>query len=161
MCLCKTILSNFIRLPSICLAALKAPCDWVKGCLMSVSYIYIHILVILFWNLMFAFLFLAILEASMMTLQEGQLLLDRIRKVALSSDVQNRHCTTSGCYPIEQLLLQLQDKKYRLEELWLQRLHQLKQHIQLLTIKEEAEKVSCGVYRDCMLGLIVFRLNLN
>lgn len=85
-----------------------------------------------------------VLEASMTTLQEGQLLLDRIRRMALCADVQNRHATTSGCFYIEQLLLNLQDRKRRLEELWLQRKIQLEQCIQLLLLDQDAGKVSAN-----------------
>jgi len=83
-----------------------------------------------------------ILESSMHTLQEGQALLDRIREMGMHADVQNRHATTAACYGIEQLLEQLQDRRRRLEDLWLQRKIKLEQHLQLLLLDLEINKVS-------------------
>ena len=45
-----------------------------------------------------------ILESSMQTLQEGQLLLDRIRQMGMHADVQNRHATTAACYGKESVI---------------------------------------------------------
>jgi hypothetical protein len=84
----------------------------------------------------------SILEASMMTLQEGQLLLDRIREMGLNADVQNRHATTAACYGIEYLLELLQDRRRQLEDLWLQRKVKLEQCLQLLLLDQEVNKVS-------------------
>jgi len=78
----------------------------------------------------------------MTTLQEGQLLLERIRKMATCADVQNRHATTSACYGIEQLLLRLQDRKRRLEELWYTRKQQLSKCIQMLQLEQQVIEVS-------------------
>jgi hypothetical protein len=86
-----------------------------------------------------------ILEASMSTLQEGQLLLDRIREMGVHADVQNRHATTAACYGIEHLLELLQDRRRHLEELWLQRKVRLEQCLQLLLLDQEVNKVM----RDC------------
>ena len=83
-----------------------------------------------------------ILEASMSTLQEGQLLLDRIREMGVHADVQNRHATTAACYGIEHLLELLQDRRRHLEELWLQRKVRLEQCLQLLLLDQEVNKVS-------------------
>jgi len=84
----------------------------------------------------------AILEASMSTLQEGQLLLERIREMGVHADVQNRHATTAACYGIEHLLELLQDRRRHLEELWLQRRIRLEQCLQLLLLDHEVGKVS-------------------
>ena len=83
----------------------------------------------------------AILEASMSTLQEGQLLLERIREMGVHADVQNRHATTAACYGIEHLLELLQDRRRHLEELWLQRRIRLEQCLQLLLLDQEVGKV--------------------
>ena len=81
----------------------------------------------------------------MSTLQEGQLLLDRIREMGVHADVQNRHATTAACYGIEHLLELLQDRRRHLEELWLQRKVRLEQCLQLLLLDQEVNKVM----RDC------------
>jgi len=83
-----------------------------------------------------------VLEASMNTLQEGQLLLERIRKMATCADVSNRHATTSACYGIEQQLLRLQDRKRRLEELWFARRQQLTLCIQMLLVEQKAAEIT-------------------
>ena len=77
----------------------------------------------------------------MNTLQEGQLLLERIRKMAQCADVQNRHATTSACYGIEQQLLRLQDRKRKLEQLWFARRQQLTLCIQMLLVEQKAAEV--------------------
>lgn len=87
-------------------------------------------------------MFTGVLESCMATLQEGQLLLERIRRMALCADVQNRHATTSACYAIEQLLQVLQDKKRRIDELWVRRKVQLEQCIQMFLLQQEGDKVS-------------------
>jgi len=84
----------------------------------------------------------SILESSMLTLQEGQLLLDRIREMGLHADVQNRHATTAACYGIEYLLELLQDRRRQLEDLWLLRKIKLEQGLQLLLLDQEVNKVS-------------------
>ena len=78
----------------------------------------------------------------MSTLQEGQSLLDRIREMGMRADVQNRHATTAACYGIEHLLELLQDRRRRLEELWVQRRVKLEQCLQLLLLDTEVNKVS-------------------
>ena len=85
-----------------------------------------------------------ILEASMSTLQEGQLLLERIREMGVHADVQNRHATTAACYGIEHLLELLQDRRRHLEELWLQRRIRLEQCLQMLLLDHEVNKVKCS-----------------
>jgi len=77
----------------------------------------------------------------MSTLQEGQLLLERIREMGVHADVQNRHATTAACYGIEHLLELLQDRRRHLEELWLQRRIRLEQCLQLLLLDHEVGKV--------------------
>lgn len=77
----------------------------------------------------------------MSTLQEGQLLLERIRKVALCAGVQSRHATTSACHAIERLLQLLQDKWRRLDELWYRRWIQLQQCVQMAQVDQEGAKV--------------------
>ncbi|ESO07120.1 hypothetical protein HELRODRAFT_191066 [Helobdella robusta] len=89
----------------------------------------------------------AVLEASMMTLQEGQQLLDKIRKAALETSSgsgwsQQRHATTSGCYYIEQLLINLRFRKLRLDELWNQRRIQLEQCVKFMILKEDVAKIT-------------------
>jgi len=83
-----------------------------------------------------------VLEASMATLQEGQSLLERIRKAALLCTYSTaRHATTSACYAIERLLQLLRDKWRKLEELWIRRLLQLQQCLQLALADQEATRV--------------------
>ncbi len=78
----------------------------------------------------------------MSTLTEGQTLIDRIREMGMHADVQNRHATTAACFGIEQLLEMLQDRRRRLEELWLQRKIKLEQTLQLLLLDQEVNKVA-------------------
>ena len=78
----------------------------------------------------------------MATLQEGQSLLDRIRKAALLCTYSTaRHATTSACYAIERLLQLLRDKWRKLDELWMRRLVQLQQCLQLALADHEATRV--------------------
>jgi len=85
---------------------------------------------------------LDVLEASMATLQEGQTLLERIRKAALLCTYSTaRHATTSACYAIERLLQLLRDKWRKLDELWMRRLLQLQQCLQLGLADQEATRV--------------------
>jgi len=78
----------------------------------------------------------------MSTLQEGQTLLERIRKAALLCTYSTaRHATTSACYAIERLLQMLRDKWRKLEELWIRRLLQLQQCLQLALADQEATRV--------------------
>jgi len=82
----------------------------------------------------------------MATLQEGQSLLDRIRKAALLCTYSTaRHATTSACYAIERLLQLLRDKWRKLDELWMRRLVQLQQCLQLALADHEATRVSQSI----------------
>jgi len=105
----------------------------------------------------------AILEASMSTLQEGQLLLERIREMGVHADVQNRHATTAACYGIEHLLELLQDRRRHLEELWLQRRIRLEQCLQLLLLDQEVGKVSAalGCYVSVSLSVCLSFIGLR
>ena len=78
----------------------------------------------------------------MATLQEGQTLLERIRKAALLCTYSTaRHATTSACHAIERLLQLLRDKWRKLDELWVRRLLQLQQCLQLGLADQEATRV--------------------
>jgi len=78
----------------------------------------------------------------MATLQEGQTLLERIRKAALLCTYSTaRHATTSACHAIERLLQLLRDKWRKLEELWIRRLLQLQQCLQLGLADQESTRV--------------------
>ncbi|CAH1789041.1 unnamed protein product, partial [Owenia fusiformis] len=83
-----------------------------------------------------------ILESSMVTLQQGQALLDRIREMGRHADVQNRHATTAACYGIEHMLELLHDRRRHLEELWMQRKIKLEQCLQLCQLDQEVKKIS-------------------
>ena len=84
-----------------------------------------------------------VLEASMATLQEGQTLLERIRKAALLCTYATaRHATTSSCHAIERLIQLLRDKWRKLDDLWMRRLLQLQQCLQLGLADQEANRVS-------------------
>jgi hypothetical protein len=96
----------------------------------------------------------------MSTLQEGQLLLDRIREMGVHADVQNRHATTAACYGIEHLLELLQDRRRHLEELWLQRKIRLEQCLQLLLLDQEVNKVRDRVYISCVLFIVMMTVEL-
>lgn len=96
----------------------------------------------------------------MMTLQEGQLLLDRIREMGTHAHVQNRHATTAACYGIEHLLELLQDRRRHLEELWLQRKVRLEQCLQLLLLDREVNKVCLLTSNHCSFTLGHFMISM-
>ncbi|XP_060064415.1 titin-like, partial [Ylistrum balloti] len=82
-----------------------------------------------------------ILEASKSTLNQGHILLTRIREMGMHADLQNRHATTAACYGIEHLLELLQDRRRRLEDIWEQRRIRLEQCFQLCQLDMEVNKV--------------------
>lgn len=82
-----------------------------------------------------------ILESSKQTLDLGHELLDKIRKMGMHADQQNRHATTAACYGIEHLLELLHDRRRHLEELWAQRKLQLEQCLQLCLLDQEVNKI--------------------
>ena len=86
-----------------------------------------------------------ILEASMLTLQQGQSLLDRIREMGMHADIQNRHATTAACYGIEHMLELLHDRRRHLEELWARRKLKLEQCLLLCQLDQEVNKVSGAI----------------
>lgn len=98
--------------------------------------------ILLYFTLILAFhISTGILEASKITLDQGQALLDRIREMGMHADIQNRHATTAACYGIEHLLELLHDRRRHLEELWSQRKLRLEQCLQLCQLDQEVYKV--------------------
>ena len=87
-------------------------------------------------------LFIGILESSKNTLEQGHLLLEKIKQMGMHADVQNRHATTAACYGIEHLLELLHDRRRHLEDLWLRRKNKLEQCLQLCLLDQEVFKVS-------------------
>ena len=78
----------------------------------------------------------------MSTLQEGQLLLEKIQNTGLFGQLsQHNHATTAACYGIEHLLEMLQDRRRHLDELWLQRKTRLELNLQRVSLETELRKV--------------------
>eukprot|EP00106_Octopus_bimaculoides_P016747 XP_014784189.1 PREDICTED: SEC14 domain and spectrin repeat-containing protein 1-B-like [Octopus bimaculoides] len=83
----------------------------------------------------------SILESSKHTLDLGQQLLDKVRKMGMHADQQNRHATTAACYGIEHILENLHDRRRYLEEMWAQKKLQLEQCLQLCKLDQEVNKI--------------------
>lgn len=83
-----------------------------------------------------------ILEASLITFDEGKELLARLREMSLCSDLYGTHTTTSVIYAIETLLERLNERRCYLEETWQQRRLKVEQCIQLCYLKKDIQKVN-------------------
>jgi hypothetical protein len=81
------------------------------------------------------------LEASLHTLNEGQLLLECIKDLGSLIDSRNQHSTVAACYEIEHLLGIHHDERHQFEQEWERNRKILSEYIQMSEIKSEIDQV--------------------
>ncbi|XP_066263903.1 kalirin-like [Branchiostoma lanceolatum] len=81
-----------------------------------------------------------ILEASMETMNRGQVLLDRMQD--MGSHIESRHATTAACYGVEHMLENLHDRRRHMEEVWALQKLRLEKSLQLCIWKQEVNDVT-------------------
>jgi hypothetical protein len=81
------------------------------------------------------------LEASLDTLNEGQLLLERIKDLGLLIESMNQHSIVAACYEIEHLLGIHHDERHKFEEEWNRNRIILSEYIQMAEIKHDIDQV--------------------
>jgi hypothetical protein len=82
-----------------------------------------------------------ILEASLDTLNQGQLLLERIKDLDLLIESRNQHSTIAACYEVEHLLGIHHDERHKFEEEWDRNRKILNEYIQMSVIKHDIDQV--------------------
>ncbi len=82
-----------------------------------------------------------ILEASLDTLNEGQLLLERVRDLGSLIESTNQHLTIAACYEIEHLLGIHQDERHKFEAEWDRNRKILSEYVQMSEIKHDIDQV--------------------
>ncbi|KAI8485775.1 hypothetical protein Bbelb_364850, partial [Branchiostoma belcheri] len=81
-----------------------------------------------------------ILEASMETMNRGQVLLDRMQD--MGSHLDSKHATTAACYGVEHMLENLHDRRRHMEEVWALQKLRLEKSLQLCIWKQEVNDVT-------------------
>eukprot|EP00058_Branchiostoma_floridae_P012492 XP_002597980.1 hypothetical protein BRAFLDRAFT_79788 [Branchiostoma floridae] len=76
-----------------------------------------------------------ILEASMETMNRGQVLLDRMHD--MGTHIESKHTTTAACYGVEHMLENLHDRRRHMEEVWALQKLRLEKSLQLCIWKQE------------------------
>jgi predicted transposase YbfD/YdcC len=82
-----------------------------------------------------------ILEASIHTLNEGQLLLERVKDLGALIESVNQHSTVAACYEIEHLLGIHHDERHKFEDEWERNRKILCEYIQMSEIKHDIDQV--------------------
>ncbi|CAF1047343.1 unnamed protein product [Adineta ricciae] len=82
-----------------------------------------------------------VLEASLDTLNEGQLLLECVRKFGSSNEAINQHSTVAACYEIEHLLSLHHDERRQFEDEWERNRKILSEYIQMSETKHEIDQL--------------------
>ena len=82
-----------------------------------------------------------ILEASLDTLNEGQVLLERIKELGSCTESINQHSTVAACYEIEHLLGVHQDERHRFENEWDRNRKLLSEYAQMSQVRQEIDQV--------------------
>ncbi|CAF3449488.1 unnamed protein product [Rotaria socialis] len=82
-----------------------------------------------------------ILEASLDTLNEGQLLLEHVKDLGSLIESANQHITIAACYEIEQLLGLHQDERRKFEDEWERNRKILSDYVQMSEIKHEIDQI--------------------
>ncbi|CAF5118004.1 unnamed protein product, partial [Rotaria magnacalcarata] len=81
------------------------------------------------------------LEASLNTLNEGQLLLEHVKDLGSLIESANQHSTIAACYEIEQLLGLHQDERRKFEDEWERNRKILSDYVQMSEIKHEIDQI--------------------
>jgi hypothetical protein len=82
-----------------------------------------------------------ILEASLDTLNEGQLLLERIKDLGSFTETINQHTTVAACYEVEHLLGLHQDERRLFEDEWQRNRKLLAEYSRMSTVRQEIDQV--------------------
>ncbi|UJR28306.1 hypothetical protein I4U23_009551 [Adineta vaga] len=82
-----------------------------------------------------------VLEASLDTLNEGQLLLECVRKFGSLNDAINQHSTVAACYEIEHLLSLHNDERHQFEDEWERNRKILSEYIQMSETKQDIDQL--------------------
>lgn len=82
-----------------------------------------------------------VLEASLDTLNEGQLLLECVRKFGSFNEAINQHSTVAACYEIEHLLSLHHDERRQFEDEWDRNQKILSEYIQMSETKHEIDQL--------------------
>jgi hypothetical protein len=82
-----------------------------------------------------------ILEASLDALNEGQLLLERIKDFGSFVEVINQHSTVAVCYEIEHLLGIHQDERHQFENEWDRNRKLLSEYVQMSQTRHDIDQV--------------------
>lgn len=83
-----------------------------------------------------------ILEASLDTLNEGQLLLERIKDLGAFTESVNQHSTVAACYEVEHLLGVHQDDRHQFEDEWDRNRKLLSEYVQMSAVRQDIDQVS-------------------
>ncbi|XP_044173190.1 SEC14 domain and spectrin repeat-containing protein 1-B-like isoform X2 [Acropora millepora] len=83
----------------------------------------------------------SVLELSMQTLSNGQVLLDKLREASTHADINKQHASKAACYSVERILEALQQRRQQLDDLWRERKKLLEQCIKRSKIDEEMRKI--------------------
>ncbi len=88
-----------------------------------------------------------ILEASLDTLNEGQLLLEHIKDLGSLIESSNQHSTVAACYEIEHLLGIHHDERHKFEEEWERNRKILSEYIQMSETRHDIDQVETKTAR--------------
>ena len=88
-----------------------------------------------------------IIEASLNTLDEGQLLLERVKNLGACTEIVNQHSTVASCYEVEHLLGVHQDERHQFEDEWERNRKLLSEYAQMSTVRQEIDQVNEGKLR--------------
>ena len=82
-----------------------------------------------------------ILEASLATMNEGQLLLEQIKELGSMSESNNQHSIVAACYEVEHLQGLHQDQRHQFEEEWEKNRKLIQEYVQMSLIRYEIDQV--------------------
>jgi len=82
-----------------------------------------------------------VLQASLDTLNEGQLLLQYVKDLGLLNESINQHSTVAACYEIEHLLGIHQDERHQFEIEWDRNRKILSEYVQMSEIRHDIDQV--------------------
>lgn len=82
-----------------------------------------------------------IYEASLVTLDEGQRLLERVKDLGSCSESVNQHSIVAACYEVEHLLGLHQDERRQFEDEWERNRKLLSEYVQMSAVRQEIDQV--------------------
>lgn len=88
-----------------------------------------------------------ILEASLATLNEGQILLERIKDLGSLTESNNQHSIVAVCYEVEHLLGLHQDERHQFEEEWEKNRKLIQEYVQMSLIRHDIDQVRLSDHR--------------